>query len=321
MTTAKVVNISETFEKIDVDKLKKECPDSQLLTFPLQKVHCHVEIENIQPEFASALLRSAVAEQEHYALDVNYTSVYRTDKDINIPYMISIIKLIPLRIGLSDNEIESLNMYLDVTNNTENTIIVRSGNISFRGNTKPTFPLFQPTIELTNLEPGCRLKIDNIKIVRGVSFQSSIFLLGTNGRIWPIKENHYTIDFKLNSVQPNTTNITRNILLTGIINLIDRLNYIKEIIDEDNKIIMKVYETHIELNFVETNTIAKLIDRACCMYYPSVSNISSLLTYHSGKVNITVVGRDAKKILRDTVERCVAFYQDLSIQISEGKHR
>ena len=335
MKTSIVKSIKETNQIIDVDWLRKtlkgspnKTKETMLLTFPLVSSLCEIEIDNIPTEFANAILRSTIAEQEHYALDVDYQDIYRTDKDINVPFLVDNINLIPLKQGITDNEVDKLNMVLDITNTTDSVIIVRTGDISFKGSVKPNIPLFLPTIELTTLNPGCRIKIDNIKIKKGVGFQHTKFLVGVNGRIWPVNiegsgqplttmKTHYLISFKLNCVNPKSTKIAHSLLITGIANLIERLNYVKQVVEEDNKIIMKSYDKYIELTLRETNTIAKLLERACYILYPKVATMNAILTYHNNTVKLTLVSTDAKRILIDIVNQCIKIYQDIILQINK----
>lgn len=319
MKKGKIISIKEEPENINFEALRKEASKNkeELFVSPLKSVVYHTIIDDIQPEFASALLRSTVAEQEHYALDVDYSCVERTDENIDIPHFITILKLIPLKIGLSVQDIDNINMCIDIYNDTSDTIIVKSGDIKFTGKYKPERAIFPPTIELTNLEAGCRLKVKKIKIINGISFHNSSFLLGTTGRIWPeeIPGTKYKISFNVNCVSVQDTNVASRLLRSGALNIIERLLYLKNVIEDDNKILMKTYDSYIEIKLTETNTIAKLLDKACILLYPTISNISTILTYHSGEVLIRVVAPDAKKILKSVIESCIDFYKDISKQL------
>lgn len=356
---AKLKFIKETQETNDVNKLQKMLADSyteltddekevfaataidtviltskdpailkkKVLNYPLVALQCELEIDDIPTEFANAIMRSSVAEVPHYALEVAYKDIFKRDSDNNISMISTNINNIPLVYGLTDYEIDNFKMSLDITNENNESIMVKCGDISFTGNTKPKHPIFFPTMQLTQLAAERRLSISNIKIVRGMSTEISKFNIGVNGRIWPtgkIPENfsaktdclyNYSIKFKVNAVNPTDKNVCNRIIRIGIEGLIERLDILKEIVVEENITKYEKHEDHIKVTIEETNTIAKMLDRAFFILYPKTSAMYSLLTYSTGKVEITVSGNDSKDTLIKVIDKCMEFYANLLKQV------
>lgn len=314
--------LKEEQVKIDVSKLASLIDDPQSLKFPLNALTVEVKIPNTYPQIANALIRAAVMETPHYALDVIYESISKTDRDINTDLLTQNIALLPLRYGLTDKDIDGINMELNITNNGTDMMQVRAGDISFIGSYKPTSAIFMPTTQLIALGPGKRLVVKNIKIVRGMGIDHAKFATARdNYRCMRIDDSSkpiipdlmnpnkrdYMIQFEVNCVLPNSTDIGRTILHNGCDTILHRLGIIRDIVESKEVIYLRQEKDRLELTVPgETHTIACLLERVIVTEYPNIRFIS--INVSDSGMKLVLSSDDQYSILIKSVDKCRAIY-------------
>ena len=157
--------------KPNIEILSKYINDKKMLEFPLHSLHVEGTIKNTHPAYINGLLR-ACFESDHYALECDYENIKKEDEHINTIMLLDNIKLVPLRYGISDSIIDGLVMRIDVTNTDQDNFYVKTGDIRFN---KKIDPIFLPNIPLISLGKGKRLVIENIRIIKGNTFDGIRF--------------------------------------------------------------------------------------------------------------------------------------------------
>lgn len=306
----------------------KETAKKVLSVGHMKKVHTELIIDKIAPELANALQRASVGEQDSYGLSLKFDDIETDDKDMNRTELLDNINLIPLRYGITDKEFHNVELSLDIRNDSDHIKPVLAGDLKISGQ-HLTNPLFQPTIELIYLRPGCRLIIKNITMVRGNIEDHAKFLTATNGSTWPLdrpadaKTSNMTpmkhsISFVVNNVLRDDRDVGRKVLIGGCLNLLDRLSSILEVITgDDSTQYLDEFKDHCKLELNETNSIAKMFERTCYTLYPDVEYVSGEICYHTRSITMVVYGSDAKNIMIKTFRECIKFYEDLLDQIQK----
>lgn len=311
--------------KIDVSKLSSLVHDQQQLKFPLNSLAVEIKIPNTYPQIANALARALAVETPHYALAVIYENISKTDRDINTDLLTENIALLPLRYGLTDKDIDGINMELNITNNGSDVMQVRAGDISFIGSYKPSSAIFMPTTQLIALAPGRRLYVRNIKIVRGMGIDHAKFAVtrdnyrcmridNGDGPISPDLLNpdkrDYMIQFEVNCVLPNSTDIGRTILHNGCDTILHRLGIIKDIVESKDVVYLRQEKDRLELTVpAETNTIACLLERVIVAEFPNVKFISINVDNSGMKLILRV--DDHYAVLLKSIDKCRVIYMGL----------
>ena len=119
------------------------------------------ELHNTTTALANALCRCINSELDVMIMDFNDEDVITDDSFIIVHALRKGINLIPLR------QIQSLTFGLNVFNNTDNIINVYARDLSV--DTKTSEELMSPCTVLTELRPGKRIIINNIKMIKGTA--------------------------------------------------------------------------------------------------------------------------------------------------------
>lgn len=349
MNKVQISSVTESFDKVDISTLAKDLFDSEdyanykkgeshyndyiretlkkvLAINDLNKVHVEVILNNCPPEVANALQRASTSEQDYYAFEVHYDNIQTTDKDMNKTELLDNITFIPLRYGISETEFRNAEFFLDIRNDGHMVRPILTGDLKVKGYNFNKH-LFHPTMELIYLNPGCRLIVKNITISKNNTEEHTKYLTATNGCTWPLdrpkdaKTSNFTamkhrVSFNVQTVLPEDKDTGVKILTGGCHNIISRLQHLMELITgEDSTLYFKEFKDHSELDVIETNTIAKLIERVCHTLYPKVSYISAEISYHTKLITIHIYGTDSKNILINTIKESIKIYGDILNQL------
>lgn len=312
-------DLKETYVKIDVSKLAPLIHDQQLLKFPLDSLSVEVKIPNTYPAMANALARSLAVETQHYALSVVYENISKTDRDINTDLLIENIRLLPLRYGLTDKDIDSINMELNIINNGTDIMQVRAGDISFIGSYKPSSAIFMPSTQLVSLGPGKQLKIKGIRIVKGSAIDHIGFIVTRdNCRCVQIGDKNgpdmlntnkrdYMIRFEVNCILPNSVDIGRTILHKGCDTILHRLDVIRDIVENRDAIYLRQEKDELKLSIPgETYTIGCMLERMIYNEYPNIRSMS--MNISSSAMVLTLTANDPYTMLIKSVDKCRALF-------------
>ena len=153
---SKLVNY--TVEHVSVDGL------------PIGYDKIRLEIKNTSTAIVNGLRRTMLDELEGFRLDGGKYSMETTDRYMVPEFVCPRISALPLRQDMDPDM--QLNMSLEVRNNSlQDVLTVMSGDIAGQ----PTPPIFNQTFELADLQPGCMLKITDIRLERGYGRANALF--------------------------------------------------------------------------------------------------------------------------------------------------
>ena len=294
--------------KPKVEILSKYIKDEKMLDFPLHSLKVEGTVKNTHPAYINGLLR-ACFESDHYALECEYENIKKEDEHINTIMLLDNIKLVPLRYGITDDIIDGLVMKIDVTNKDQDNFYVKTGDIRFN---KKIDPIFLPNIPLISLGKGKRLVVANIRIVKGNSFDHVRFSPITTTYSAASKTNtremdngsklrDFNIKFHINSIldKDDDKNISYEVLNTGRISLIERLNYILTAIKTKDVEYVDINDDTLTINYPENNTIARIIfigmnleikDLKFISYTAEINeNMNIVITYPDVQTNVVKV--------------------------------
>jgi hypothetical protein len=233
------------------------------------------------------------------------------------------INLLPIRFNIPKDEINSIELFIDITNNTDDVLTVQAGDMKTKGY-KLQSQLFFPSTVLIYLNPGKRLSVNNIRVVKGNTETHAKFLIAPQSAIWPldrkpddttINSNHikHEITFMVNVVSKSEKDIAKTIINNGCSNLIARLRFILDIVDRDDSLFVEKYREKYIVRVEETNCIGKLIERIGITIYPKIQYIGAELLYHTKICTITITGSDSRKMLLNIIKTGIKLYESLQI--------
>ena len=347
--TIEIKNAKNEYIVPNYDRLTKALfgdsqPDKEVLSLIFDDSLCRVllsfEIHGTPPEIGNSLVRSATTEQLGIALDVKYENINTDDNLIEINSLVDNIKHLPLRYGLSSDEIDSISLHLNIANKTSDFIPVMSGDIKIRGvnGYQIKHPIMYSNIQLCSLNGGKNIQIDHIEITRGSGLapgttnETAKFHPAHAYSIVPLDRNTsniptnfaygdvtcnttpliHKIRCEVGCVLPNTKDILNTLFYRGCISLIERLNAIKYIIV--NKIMAYYNETPemCILRITETNSIAKILDRVAISLYPNIQGITSESRYPDDILTVKIYDPKNREIMLSTIDKCIEIYTHLS---------
>ena len=297
------------------------------LTFPLDKMEIRFEMHKSPTEITNALQKACTTEQEGYALQCQHIDLDTNDENMNQELLILNIEILPLRYGLSIEEIDTIGLSLNIKNTGDQIMTVNAGDLQHHKGYKLKQPLVFPSTALTYLNIGKSLRIKEIKISRGYTSEHTKYLTAVNGAIWPLDipkgystrtytPTKYEVTFNLNCVGKHTENVAKNIIRTGCGYLISRLRNLLSIVSTDNILYVEKHSNEYIVKVEENNSIAKLLERVCIILFPEVEYMTAEIIYHTKIVTIHLKGSDARKILLDTINQCIKIYTNIQGQVS-----
>lgn len=164
------------------DKNLKEClnivSESKLLSV-LPKGESHTvrfTLDNANSQLANAIRRVLMDEIPTYCLSFNeYTDIKTDDYYIHGQCDQLCVQINALRIDqdINEDEFSKWKIYLKKHNNTDDLMDITSGDIQIMAGNKQITDLFYPGYILSRLRNKCSLKIENIKIEKGLGLTNS----------------------------------------------------------------------------------------------------------------------------------------------------
>lgn len=296
------------------------------LTFNLDKLSVTIHVDNANNEVTNALQRASTTEQNGYGLDVEYGDVSTNDENMNITELIKNIQLLPLRNGISQEEIDAIDLSINIKNTTNNVLAISAGDMIIKSY-KIKEHLFYNSTTLIYLNIGKSLTVNNIRIKEGNVEEDTRYLTATNGAIFPLdlkkdsKTPHsrymkHEITFKVNAISKNekSRDVTKRILIGGCDDLIKRLQIILQIVNEDDVLYTQKFDDAYILKVEETNSIAKLLERICFNIYPEVEYITAEIIYDTKIMTLHIKGSDARNMLLTTIVTAIKIYENIKQQ-------
>ena len=132
------------------------------LTYNLDKLYVKVHINNAHTEISNALQRASTTEQLSYGLNVEYEDIISDDENMNKMELLKNIHLLPLRNGLTEVDCNTVELSINIKNDTQNVLAVLARDMHPRAS-KINEPLFYNNTALIYLDIGKRLSVHNIR--------------------------------------------------------------------------------------------------------------------------------------------------------------
>lgn len=134
-----------------------------------------IVVSDVPTEYINSIRRALIDESEGYALDVNkeheimeYNRKHTTEEIMLMPFLDERISQIPLRKVIPKDVIDNLKYKLEVENRSSREMYVFAGSLVPYGIANPPI-LFSPFHLIASIQPGKRLLIKQIDILRGIS--------------------------------------------------------------------------------------------------------------------------------------------------------
>lgn len=296
------------------------------LTYNLDKLYVKVHINNAHTEISNALQRASTTEQLSYGLNVEYEDIISDDENMNKMELLKNIHLLPLRNGLTEVDCNTVELSINIKNDTQNVLAVLARDMHPRAS-KINEPLFYNNTALIYLDIGKRLSVHNIRITKGDTKDDTRYLTATNGSTFPPEremgsktpnsvEMLHEITFNVNAVsrmeRPRT--ITTRIFIGGCDNLIERLRTILQVVEDDNIRYIERYNEEYILKIEETNSIAKGLERIYVTLNPEVQYIATDVSYHTKLMTLHIKGNNTKTYLIRTINTIITIYENIRKQ-------
>jgi hypothetical protein len=302
---------------------------------PLAREIVNVELQGVPTAFANAFRRVLKDELKGRCLSFEIedfdheltTDPFMYDAD----YVRTRVRMIPLRPQISKSIVETLRFSLDVANDSDTVLTVFAGDLAVTAGVLSA-PLFNPTHELAFLQPGRELRIENIRIVEGYGNRDAAFIVAVRAAAVPLdlpecdpKETHakdaptaQQSGFKVSSLvaNPRRHRITASlpavpaggdasatVLLDVCANIIQRLRYIRDVLEEGGGDGTATYHS-VNAYFVittggkntkgvlsvrnETDTIGVLLARSIYELMPDIGFVAQTCIPHEKMMRLTV---------------------------------
>ncbi|MDE2097659.1 MAG: hypothetical protein KGL39_10460 [Patescibacteria group bacterium] len=191
-----------TVVRVAVEKTRITLPEyAEIMKIkepPLTKCRVVVELKGVATAVASALRRAPLGEVQGRSLYIHAFRDEAADKKAaDDPFMVeevlsTRIRCIPLRFWVPDSVVRDARFRLFVTNDTESTKTVMSGDLTIVSGVQPEKKgaksrgdsvLFNPTIELAFIQPGHCLRVHDIRIREGYGRQGGEFRVACLGTL------------------------------------------------------------------------------------------------------------------------------------------
>lgn len=319
------------FTPVISEKKAIDCtPD--VAEFPLKTMDVTFNIKGSPPEFANALARVGACEREYYAIQISSESVHTNDQHIVLVELIDNIRFLPLRHGLTDEDIDRTVMRIDITNNDNNIKAITFEDVLYQ-NHKPSPPITFPNIILIYLEPKMRLQVEEFRIVRGTGLDigqhdhiATRFFPGAHHVAWPLTQKtesmmvatimEYNVRFGLKGVVAVSDRIVDEVMSASCSEIIARLELLLKLVIDRDAQTMVILDTLCTLKTNETNTIAKVLDRVAVEYFTDIENVVSIVQYPSMDFKFEVKHHDAYKTMISIFNITIELFKSIKSQFS-----
>jgi len=324
------------FEKKDKDFLK--CigyiksvePDYKKYLPKKSKQRVSFELTDTNADFANAFRRFLMDEIPVLSMDVKEKNISSDDKFVLTDHLKKNIEMIPIS---QDCDVK---MYLDIKNNTDETVPVYSGDITVvdkKGKVLNSDEYFVGTIPIINLRPSKYLKISDITITTGLGKHDSgkfIFLSNIMYEILdmePIDTNKYGTK-GVSSLVSNpahfkiTCTTHRNINAKKIMKLccdvmVDRFTKIQQELEfikpDDNVYFSDLINLETKgdiklFHFIgEYWTISNLISRYCYLIFKDIQFVCSSTIHPSIEESIVKIKHpNSLAIMKDALKKIIS---------------
>ncbi len=330
-----VKNKKEEPIMVDMAKLIAIDPSVEpLLKFPLHRCLISLEVHGAPPEISNALVRASTTEQEGLSLEMRDENVKTNDPYINVPRLVDNMKFIPIVYGLKDEVIKSLTLFMDIHNASQEIRPITFGDLQY--SMKLGHPLSYPSTVLTYLQPGMRLQIDHISIIRGNGFAPSTsretarFFPAHAYSLVPLDREanpkprfsygdevatscpmKHRIRCEIGAMVPGSTGILDVMFYKGCLSILVRLGYLAHAVETRDPASYEEVKGRVVLSLPETNTIAKMLDRVAFILYPDIGAITSESRYPDDILVVIVEDSRARDILIETIRTCSKIFERL----------
>jgi hypothetical protein len=286
-------------------------------------LECSFELKNAPPEVSSGLVRVLGYEKEGYSFDVDYDDIRTTSGDINIMEIYYNIILSPLRYDTTDDDLD-IELYIDVRNDGNSAMLVTFDQLKYKSKNIPKVALTHPDNELIYLNAGDRLQIKNITITKGINHAR--FINVSAPRIFPLDRmksldkkypfgdktpmsnpTHHLISFEVPTCIVGHKNVTKKLVLIACDVILARLENLQHIVKTES---IEVIQTDQMLSFqiIETNTIAKLLERFCVEKLKNLKSVVSVIVYPDDTFIFTLHVEDPLRSFMKVIDECKKVY-------------
>ncbi len=321
--------------RVNMEKIPKEF--HSLVDKSFCRLVLSLEVHGAPPEYANALVRSATTEQDGWSLDVRFESIRTDDLYVDPNRIIDNLKFIPLVYGLSEERVKDARLSMDITNTSTDTVPIFFSQIQ----TGLPFPLSYSTTVICYLQPGKRLQIEHIEILHGCGLapgsaaETARFFPAHAYSIVPLElppctNNVVDLDksvcistpmshrlrCEIGAVVPGTKGILNDLFGRGSLLLLWRLAQVQEVIRSRDPTRYVSVPGRVSLTMVETNTIAKLMDRAAVILYPDIGAVISQSSYPDDIMTVVIEDSRAEKIMEDVVSHLISVFEGISAQFA-----
>jgi hypothetical protein len=288
---------------------------------------CSFEIKNTPPEVPNGIIRVLGYEMEGYSFDVEHDDIRITSGDVNIMEIIYNIKLAALRYDITDADLD-IELYIDMHNVENAAKLVTFSDLKYKSKNVPDIALTHPDSQIIYLNPGDRLQIKTIKVIKGIN--NIRFNNISAPRIFPLDRKvipyftpnnisafedmtsvsnpiHHLVSFEIPTARPEQRNVTKKLIIIACDIILMRLEKLQHMIkNESIEIVLK----HNEISFqtVETNTIAKLLERFCVEKLKTLKSVVSIIIYPDDKFMFSLIIEEPMRSFMYIIEECKKVY-------------
>jgi DNA-directed RNA polymerase subunit L len=292
---------------------------------PMAETEVEFDVEGIPLQMINGFRRALTDEMVGYALDVestDYDHALSTDEFVLQEFIINRLSNIPLRAKIPPKIIETLVLYLDVTNDGTSVKKVYAGDLRISSGIL-TEQIFNPTFMLCRLNPGKRVVLRNIRIKSGYGRDHAKYMVGRRAMYEHLDIEQYSKDdmikpggkavdesgYKISCMVANpmkhrfkvtfpatgeNLDEVRSLLIDACINIKDRLKSVLLIMDQKNNmggmsytvVKLKGLEEGIIQIPGETYTIGEIIKKYVYILNPDIVIIGGKLIRHENKLEI-----------------------------------
>ena len=199
----RVVKVETLREEIDykneeiADALRELVPTiKKQFRLPFAKEKVTIEMTGVPTAVANALRRILAGELRGKCMTFD-NEMFDREKTtdpfmVDIDYVRTRIRMIPLCTQISESIIRDLRLALDVVNKTKTTMTIYAGDLVVtEGHLSKS--IFNPTHEIGFLQPGCSLVINEIYIAQGFGNANAAFMVAARAALKPLDIEEYGV--------------------------------------------------------------------------------------------------------------------------------
>jgi hypothetical protein len=236
------------------------------------------------------------------------------------------IILAPLRYDLTDDDLD-VELFIDVRNTTTSPMLVTCNHLQFKSTHKPDV-LTHPDNQIIYIHPGNILQIKNIRVIKGinhvryinVSAPRSIPLdrkpmqdkgiYAYDDKTTVSNPRHHLIAFEILTARANQKNITKKLIIVACDIILGRLENLQHRVKTED---FEVIQTDTLLSFetLETNTLAKLIERMCVEKLKKLKNVTSIIEYPDNRFIFKLYIEDPLRSFMFVIDECKKIYSTI----------